>query len=254
MKRTNSCLWLCILSLVSLNVAAEVKFGPIITTEGVQKTFYEARADYYITEGDILVQPALKKGTKATARRSGRWHNGIVPYLIDESIPDRARVEAAIAYFNGQTSIRMVPRTTESDYVYFKENGTSDCSSFVGRMGGKQNINVPAWCGTGSLIHEILHALGYYHEQSRPDRRKWIKVKWCNIQLKAWFNFFAAPFARKYGSFDFDSIMLYPSYNSFARDPDKPTMTKRDGSTFQAQRRGLSRGDFEALKQMYPAN
>ncbi|HAZ13227.1 MAG: hypothetical protein A2X86_00645 [Bdellovibrionales bacterium GWA2_49_15] len=241
-----------ILCVLSMGALAEVKFGPIVTTEGVRKTFYESHGEYYLTEGDILVEPALKKGLKGTARRAGRWNNGVVPYEIDSAIADPARVEAAISYLNTQTSIRMVPRTTESDYVFFKENGTADCSSFVGRMGGKQNINVPNWCGSGSLIHEVLHALGYYHEQSRPDRSKWIKVKWCNIQMKRWFNFFAAPFAKKYGEFDFDSIMLYPSFNGFARDADKPTMTKRDGSTFQAQRNGLSAGDLAALRQMYP--
>ena len=252
MKRMTSYVLGSLLCVLSAGTFAEVKFGPVITTEGVHKVFYESRGEYFITEGDILVEPALKRGLKATARRSGRWDNGVVPYVIDSSIPNPGRVEEAIQYFNTATKIRMVPRTNETAYVYFKENGSADCSSFVGRMGGKQAINVPNWCGAGSLIHEILHALGYYHEQSRPDRSKWIKVKWCNIQLKRWFNFFAAPFAKKFGAFDFDSIMLYPSFNGFSKEPSKPTMTKRDGSTFSSQRRGLSAGDFEALKQMYP--
>ena len=44
------------------------------------------------------------------------------------------------------------------------------------------------------------------------------------------------------GGFDFSSIMLYSSYD-FAIDSSKPTMTKKDGSTFIGQRSGLSDGD-----------
>lgn len=44
------------------------------------------------------------------------------------------------------------------------------------------------------------------------------------------------------GGFDFSSIMLYSSY-AFAIDSQKPTMTKKDGSTFVGQRNGLSDGD-----------
>ncbi len=248
----NIMLFALVVLLCSFTVDAKVKFGPIVTTEGVYKSFYEVQGDSYLIEGDILVEPALEKDMKGTARRTGRWDKGIVPFVVDDSIPNPSRIADAAAYLNAHTSIRLVARTNEASYVYFKNNGTAGCSSFVGRQGGKQIINVPDWCGSGSLVHEVLHALGFYHEQSRPDRHKSIKVKWSNIQLSAWFNFFVAPFAKKYGEFDFNSIMLYPSYNGFAKDPNKPTMTKRDGSTFEGQRNGLSEGDFAALAQMYP--
>jgi len=233
----------------------KVEHGHIVTTEGVFKAHYEKVGDYYLTEGDILVEPvrAPKKGEKSTFRRTGRWENNTVPYEIDPSIPNQFRLQTAIEYFANNTTVRLVPRTNEKDYVYFKNNGDADCSSFVGRKGGKQTINVPAWCGSGSLVHEVMHALGFYHEQSRPDRRKYIKIKWMNIQLKRWFNFFSSPFAKKTGAFDFDSIMLYPSYNSFAKDPNKPTMTTKSGETFDSQRSGLSEGDLEGLTAAYPA-
>ena len=45
--------------------------------------------------------------------------------------------------------------------------------------------------------------------------------------------------------------MLYPSYNSFAIDYSKPTMTKKDGSTFNAQRNNLSYIDIVAIYDIY---
>jgi len=239
--------------LLSFNSHAKVKLGPVMTFNGPHLMFYQDMGDHGLIEGDILVKKVGDKNNKAVSRRlkCKRWKGGVIPFEIDESIPNQKRILDAISHYHELTNIKLIPRTTENDFVYFKNNGSDGCSSFVGRQGGRQVINVPDWCGKGSLVHEIMHALGFYHEQSRPGRRKFIKVKWSNIKFSAWFNFFLHPFAKGYGTFDFDSLMLYPSYNSFAKDPNLPTMTKRDGSTFSAQRSGLSSGDLSALNDFY---
>ena len=78
-------------------------------------------------------------------------------------------------------------RTTESDYVEVNShhsntdpNGNGGCySTGLGRNGdGKQVINlerplsgVHGGCmSTGTIIHEFIHAWGFWHEQTRPDR------------------------------------------------------------------------------------
>ena len=40
-----------------------------------------------------------------------------------------------------------------------------------------------------TVTHEILHAAGVYHEQSRPDRDEYVKIHWDNIQKGAETNF-----------------------------------------------------------------
>ncbi|WP_247666535.1 M12 family metallopeptidase [Aquimarina sp. MMG015] len=218
--------------------------GEEINVESINK--------YYILEGDIKIE--LSDTNKGVGRTGGRWPNNIVYYTIQSGMPNQARITNAIAHWESKTALRFVPRTNQSNYVYFK-NG-SGCSSYVGRIGGRQDITLANGCSTGNTIHEIGHAIGLWHEQSRKDRDQYIRVVFENIQSGREFNFKTyieqGQDGNEYTSnLDLGSIMMYGSY-AFSKN-GQPTITRINGDTYNAQRNGLSDSDVIGINKMYPA-
>lgn len=58
------------------------------------------------------------------------------------------------------------------------------CYSYVGRRGNAQTVSLArSGCVYHKTVqHELLHALGFNHEQTRNDRDNHIRVGWENIQ------------------------------------------------------------------------
>ncbi len=59
----------------------------------------------------------------------------------------------------------------------------------------------------GIVVHEMLHAIGFWHEQSRPDRDQNVAIRWENIQSGKEDNF--ARYSRYFLCYNYNSCYSY---------------------------------------------
>lgn len=178
-----------------------------------------------------------------------RWPSGIVPFEIDPALPNQQRVHDAIAHVERLTNIRFVSRTTaHSNYIrFFAGDG---CWSSVGMQGGRQRISLGAGCGFATAVHEILHALGQWHEQSREDRNSFVTIHFENVEAGKEHNFNQHIIdGDDIGPYDYGSIMHYGRF-AFTSN-GLPTIEPVGGQPI-GQRTGMSQRDLAAVRLLYP--
>ncbi len=187
------------------------------------------------------------QGVGLPTNSSMLWPNGVVPYTIASSLQNPGRVTQAIAHLQANSPIRLVPRTNQRNYVEFI--GSSGNSSPIGMRGGKQTIKLSSGSPVGTVVHEILHSIGIYHEQSRSDRDTFVDIKWQNIESGKEHNFQTVPGSVDYFDYDYGSIMHYPEW-AFSKNSQDTIVPRRRGVTI-GQREALSWTDRQTIAKLY---
>ena len=179
-----------------------------------------------------------------------------MPFEISSAFTaaQRDTVVEAIDHWNRRTIMRLVPRNGHMDYVKFQPVEGS-CSSVVGRFSGEQAVACDVLDGfqRGSVIHEIGHAAGFYHEHTRPDRDLFVDINTGNIEDGAERNYEIRMNGVLLTEYDYGSIMHYPRRGGFAIDSSVDVITPTTPGAEIGQRDGLSTLDLLGVLGLYDA-
>ncbi|KAM9704649.1 hatching enzyme 1.2-like [Menidia menidia] len=194
-----------------------------------------------LDEGDIL----LAQDRNAV---DSVWSGGVIPYVISPELAHRgSEIQAAFRMISGSTCIRFQPHAAEFNYLEIKDG--NGCASFIGCRGGSQPVYFSESCSSGNLAHELLHALGLYHEHTRKDRDDYVTVNWPHISPSKKDNFKVKNGNTLNSPYDFGSILHYgPAY--FSVDGGQTLEPKQSGVQI-GQRKGLSQLDIQKLNILY---
>jgi hypothetical protein len=151
--------------------------------------------------------------------------------------------------------IQFVPYTTQPDYVNFNfdpNNLSGQCESYVGRIGGEQEVGGSVKCDLGTLLHEMGHVVGLYHEMSRPDRDNYITINTGNVIKGSEANFaILGDNFQDLTLFDYASVMEYIPY-AFTRNGGAVIESIPPGIALSSLT-GYSAGDIDGIERLYGA-
>jgi len=256
----------------AIDLETEIPPGEDPILENIEDTYKQHNHSRCFFEGDILINPdeVDDEDRSATTRKGHLWdkYNGFVhvPYIISSSYSrnERANILAAVQQYAKYTCIRWVQMDSSNSHYYkdyisiFRGRG---CYSMVGcQRKGKQYLSLGNGCATtvGTPVHEMMHAMGYWHEQSRPDRDRYVDVYLGNVEADKRYNFETCKnkgCVTQNLPYDYKSVMHYPnkafSVNGGVTLARKGCGSRTTGECQLGQYNGFSASDVKGLNILY---
>uniref|UniRef100_A0AAQ6IAW7 Metalloendopeptidase n=1 Tax=Anabas testudineus TaxID=64144 RepID=A0AAQ6IAW7_ANATE len=204
----------------------------------------------FLIHGDIM--PSLMRNADPCTARGCKWRKKgryvYVPFTIASDFIFQQML--LFTSFHRSTCIRFVWRRKQVDYLHFF-SGTG-CWSYIGRQGKQQKISLQknGCVYTSTVQHEVLHALGFHHEQVRSDRDSYVKIHFGNIRPGLESNFRKVQTNNLGTPYDFNSVMQYPNY-AFSKN-GLPTITARCNPNLPLGcAKQISRNDIARVNRLY---
>ncbi|BHF63132.1 Bone morphoproteintic protein 1 [Sparganum proliferum] len=187
------------------------------------------------TDGRVSEDAKQRSRRAVTSRKSHLWPSGIIPYEIEPLFSSSAMtiILTAMRTWENVTCVTFVEREPHhQSYLIFTVEKCGCCSN-VGRQNEDrpQTISIAPSCeSVRTVAHELGHAMGFWHEQSRPDRDAYVEILTENIKNDRLYNFEKKD-QHEVDSlgepYDYDSIMHYAK-NLFAKPGATETLRPRE--------------------------
>jgi hypothetical protein len=194
-----------------------------------------------------------------------------VYYVIDSASDPSAtpKIQTAINQFNADFPglIQWVKWTSSKGPNYVDINlSASDTSGQCEALEGyeakpAQPMTGSTSCTVGTILHEMGHIIGLWHEQSRPDSGTYVILHYGSVIKGSWSNFLPPADNSQYltSYYDYASLMEYPSFSFTSNGnpvietiPAGMPLGSVDGIPVPATV-DYSAGDKEAIKRLYGA-
>ncbi|KAH8282684.1 hypothetical protein KR054_009132 [Drosophila jambulina] len=191
-----------------------------------------------------------------------RWPNRIVYYHINSYIDTehRDQIVKAIHKIESVSCLTFKEATTDQKYYVNVTSEEGGCFSYIGYLNRVQQLNLQNYeIEVGcfrlyTIVHEFLHALGFFHQQSAADRDDYVEIVEENITEGMEFNFdkYTEATVNDFGEkYDYDSVMHYGPY-AFSKNGERTIVALEEGKEDAiGQRLQLSETDIRKLNAMY---
>ncbi|XP_072374901.1 embryonic protein UVS.2-like isoform X1 [Scyliorhinus torazame] len=233
-----------------------VDFSDIISKiMGINKYLVNTSASEQILGGDYRehLDTICSGGDKSCLWPSSN-KNILVPYTFKTNFnkAQRGILSVSMSELEALTCVRFKYRTREMTYLEFVDG--IGCWSYVGP--GKQraqeiSLQKPLCVHVGIIQHQLMHALGFYHENCRIDRDDHIEVEMANIQQESENNFKVQESNNLVTDYDYVSVMHFGRF-AFSKSPGLPTIVPKPDPNVQiGQFMGLSEIDVLKINTLY---
>ncbi|TNN52350.1 Low choriolytic enzyme [Liparis tanakae] len=221
--------------------SAELSVSELL--ERANRNLIRSADDPILIGGDIAIDSEAERNADPCTSRGCKWGKF--------TSREKAIITRGLESFSSFSCIRFRP-TRSSDRDWLSIESQNGCYSFVGRRGGKQVVSL-ARSGClyhGTVQHELLHALGFNHEQTRSDRDNHIRVMLQNVQSGMEHNFRKIATLNQGTPYDYGSVMQYHKY-AFSKN-NQPTMVPIPNSNVNfGNAKEMSRNDIARLNNLY---
>ncbi|XP_047220109.1 high choriolytic enzyme 1-like [Girardinichthys multiradiatus] len=215
--------------------------------------------DPLVMFGDIAVPTGLQNADPCTSRgclwNKNQDGNVYIPYRISNQFSQREKdvIVKGLESFHASTCIRFRPHQRERDFVDIQSQ--TGCWSFVGRRGGDQVVSLSrSGCVFHQIVqHELLHALGFNHEQTRSDRDSHVRIRLENVIPGQEHNFRKIDTNNLGTPYDYNSVMHYGRF-AFSRNRE-PTIVPIPNPNVEIGRATqMSSADILRVNRLYRCN